>query len=251
MKSRSEHAAPAFDRWAIAVAVSAAVLLHSAIGVWLIGTQRSAGVARQSAGSPIVVTLITAASRESGAMAQSTLAATADRGDPSSEQPQSSSVPTETPTGKSVQPARVQAKPLVQSVHQPTRRDEASLSAADRAMSETAGARYRAAADLDPPPRPLEEIQPEYPDSAGLQEGTVVLRLLINSSGEVDEVTVVDASPMGLFEASAVAAFRTAKFAPGRYRGVPVASQMKIAVDYTPTNRGGAISGQGGPGFLK
>jgi len=102
---------------------------------------------------------------------------------------------------------------------------------------------YRPAPELDPPPRPLGDIDPEYPAHAGLQEGTVVLRLLISETGSVDEITVIDASPQGVFEESAIAAFAAAKFSPGRMLGMPVRSQLTIAVDYTPTNRGGAVSG--------
>lgn len=110
---------------------------------------------------------------------------------------------------------------------------------------------YRAAAQLDPAPRPLGDIDPEYPAAAGLQSGTVVLRLLIGATGTVNDVTVVRATPPGVFDASAIAAFGKALFAPGRYLGVPVKSQITIAVDYTPTNRGGAISGQNRFGGLR
>lgn len=249
MKLLDERPASSLDRWATAVAVTAAVLLHSAVGAWLIATPNSAGVARESTSSPIIVTFIAAAPKEPSAIAQSFHAAQADRGGPMLEPPRTLPAPPAIAAAKSSKP--VQMEPAMQSAHQPTRRDDRSSTSANRAIPETADARYRSAADLDPPPRPLEDIQPEYPASAGLQQGTVVIRLLINSSGEVDDVTVVDASPKGLFEASAIAAFGAAKFAPGRYRGVPVASQMTIAVDYTPTNRGGAVSGQSGLGFLK
>ena len=103
---------------------------------------------------------------------------------------------------------------------------------------------YREAKGLNPPPRPLQAIEPVYPESAGLQEGSVVLRLLISSSGDVDEVAVVRASPAGLFEESALQAFARAKFAPGYFLGIPVKSQIFIEVGYTPINRGGAVSGQ-------
>lgn len=103
---------------------------------------------------------------------------------------------------------------------------------------------YRATAGLDLPPRPLEEINPEYPEAAGSIEGTVVLRLLINSTGGVDEVAVVSATPPGYFEASALAAFGKAKFSPGYFLGVAVKSQLFIEVGYTPINRGAAVSGQ-------
>ena len=104
---------------------------------------------------------------------------------------------------------------------------------------------YRASGELDPPPAPLQSIDPVYPESAGLQEGTVVLRLLIGSLGEVDEVAVVRATPPGLFEQSALQAFAQAKFSPGYFLGIPVKSQIFIEVGYTPINRGGAVSGQG------
>lgn len=110
---------------------------------------------------------------------------------------------------------------------------------------------YRQGAELDPPPRPLEDIDPVYPAAAGLKEGTVVLRLLISATGNVDEVKVIRANPEGLFEASAVAAFGKAKFSPGRYLGLPVASEITIEVDYTPINRGGDVSGHSGIGIRR
>jgi protein TonB len=103
---------------------------------------------------------------------------------------------------------------------------------------------YHGAKGLDPPPRPLQAIDPLYPESAGLREGSVVLRLLISSSGDVDEVAVVRANPAGFFEQSALDAFGRAKFSPGYYLGIPVKSQIFIEVGYTPINRGGAVSGQ-------
>ena len=104
---------------------------------------------------------------------------------------------------------------------------------------------YRAAGELDPPPRALQDIKPEYPEAAGMQEGSVVLRLLISTSGEVDEVAVLRSTPPGLFEASALQAFAKAKFSPGYFLGIAVKSQIYIEVGYTPINRGGAVSGQG------
>lgn len=78
-----------------------------------------------------------------------------------------------------------------------------------------------------------------------MQEGSVVLRLLISTSGEVDEVAVLRSTPPGLFEASALQAFAKAKFSPGYFLGIAVKSQIYIEVGYTPINRGGAVSGQG------
>lgn len=103
---------------------------------------------------------------------------------------------------------------------------------------------YRASG-MDPPPRPLENIDLEYPPEAGTVEGTVLLRLLINASGTVDDVAVVRATPPGYFEASALKAFARARFSPGYFLGIAVKSQYYVEVGYTPINRGAAVSGQG------
>ena len=104
---------------------------------------------------------------------------------------------------------------------------------------------YLAVGRLDPGPIPLHDIEPGYPEEAGLQRGTVVLRLLINERGDVDDVAVVRAAPRGLFESSALAAFGSAKFSPGMLLGVPVKSQLTIEVEFTPINRGSTVSGRG------
>lgn len=102
---------------------------------------------------------------------------------------------------------------------------------------------YFAGGRLEPGPRPLEDIDPVYPDEAKQQEGSVVLRLLINEAGAVDNVAVVRAYPAGLFERSALEAFGNAKFSPGRMLGVAVKSQITIEVMFTPINRG-KVSGR-------
>ncbi len=98
---------------------------------------------------------------------------------------------------------------------------------------------------LDPPPRLLSEIDLVYPESAGLREGRVVLRILINERGIVDNVMVTQAFPKEFFDEAAMAAFRTALFSPGKFLGVPVKSQLLIEVEFLPTNRGANVSGKG------
>ena len=103
---------------------------------------------------------------------------------------------------------------------------------------------YLLGARLDPGPRPLDSIEPEYPESANLQEGKVVLRLLISDTGGVDNVAVVRAEPKGLFEHAAIEAFRKARFAPGMVPGTPVKSQITVEVEFLPINRGARMSGR-------
>ena len=104
---------------------------------------------------------------------------------------------------------------------------------------------YLSASQLDPGPRPLDDIEPLFPAEAGQQQGHVVLRILVNEAGVVDDVAVVRSTPQGLFERSAIDAFAAARFSPGRRLGIPVKSQMTIEVDFIPFNRGAAVSGRG------
>lgn len=104
---------------------------------------------------------------------------------------------------------------------------------------------YLNGATLDPGPIPLADIVPEYPESAHLQEGLVVLRLLINEKGDLDNVAVVRSFPKGVFEEAALAAFGPAKFSPGKLLGIPVKSQVTIEVEFMPINRGSKVSGRG------
>ena len=96
---------------------------------------------------------------------------------------------------------------------------------------------------LDPGPRPLDNIEPDYPDPY-LREGTVVLRLLISETGHVDDVAVVRSEPRGVFEQAAIDAFGKARFAPGLAAGTPVKSQITVEVRFVPVNRGGRVSGR-------
>jgi len=104
---------------------------------------------------------------------------------------------------------------------------------------------YLGGARLDPGPQPIGDIEPEYPDSGFMREGTVVLRVLIDEAGHVDNVAVVRATPRGAFEDAAIEAFGKALFSPGRAAGVPVKSQITVEVHFAPINRGARISGRG------
>ena len=96
---------------------------------------------------------------------------------------------------------------------------------------------------LDPGPRPLDDIEPDYPDPY-LREDTVVLRLLISETGHVDDVAVVRSEPHGVFEQAALDAFGKARFAPGLAAGTPVKSQITVEVRFVPVNRGARVSGR-------
>ena len=116
--------------------------------------------------------------------------------------------------------------------------------AVERVVALPAAPDYLLGATLDSGPQPIGDIEPEYPASANLQEGKVVIRVLISASGQVDNVAVVRAAPPGLFEAAALEAFGKAQFTPARVAGVPVKSQITVEVHFLPINRGSRISGR-------
>ncbi len=63
---------------------------------------------------------------------------------------------------------------------------------------------------------PIERVKPEFPQEAALKgiEGWVLLRFDITEEGGVENVSVVDASPRGMFEKKAREAIRKWKYAP-------------------------------------
>ncbi len=93
---------------------------------------------------------------------------------------------------------------------------------------------YYSARDLDVHPRALREIVPEYPAEADRQRlsGTVRLQLKLEADGRVSDIEVVNASPPGRFEDSALKAFRDARFAPAQKNGRPVRALVLIEVEY-------------------
>lgn len=95
------------------------------------------------------------------------------------------------------------------------------------------------AKQVDVHPTALYPIKPGYPDKGAEQgvEGNVVLLLLIDEAGAVKEATVVEANPEGVFEESALTAFREARFAPAQKNGRAVKSRGLIRVSYELTKQ--------------
>lgn len=210
------------NRWQLTAAVTGSVLLHAALLFGHAASRPPAGVAA-SGTPPIRVHLLHAVVAERAPSSPT----------PVAQKKANEPVATRTPPAPTPNAARV----------------DTPTAAAATAVAEESG--YRAGPTLDPPPRPLQDIEPEYPAAAGLREGSVVLRLSIGATGKVDTVEVLSAEPPGFFEASALAAFGKANFAPGRYLGQPVRSQITIEVQYTPVDRGDSVSGQSGAGLRR
>ncbi|MFH1817137.1 MAG: TonB family protein [Pseudomonadota bacterium] len=93
---------------------------------------------------------------------------------------------------------------------------------------------YYNARDLDVQPHALRIIRPDYPIAADRQKlsGTLRLQLKLEADGRVSDIDVVSANPPGLFEESAIKAFRDARFAPAQKNGRPVRALVVIEVVY-------------------
>jgi protein TonB len=98
--------------------------------------------------------------------------------------------------------------------------------------------------ELDASPVVVSSVTLEYPQAANNREGLVTLALVVAADGSVENVSVVKATPPGFFEAAAIEGFRKARFTPGMLGGVGVKSRLVVEVEFMPTNRGSAVSGQ-------
>jgi protein TonB len=89
----------------------------------------------------------------------------------------------------------------------------------------------RVEADADvTPPVPLERVNPEYPDGArdaGL-EGTVVVRLVVDREGLVEEAEVLRSSDVDELDDAALKAAWQWTFEPGEKDGAPVEAEVAI-----------------------
>jgi protein TonB len=85
---------------------------------------------------------------------------------------------------------------------------------------------------VDTPPQPIATGAFDYPAEAKSKnlQGYVLLSVLVDEQGTVAQAQVIEASPPGVFEQSALAGIRRWRFNPARSQGKPVASwvQQKI-----------------------
>ena len=88
--------------------------------------------------------------------------------------------------------------------------------------------------ELDEQPYPLQPIEPVFPYEARVneREGWVRLLLLIDHTGQLRHIEVLDASSPGAFDEAAIMAFRATPFAPGRRAGEAVNSRMIVKVEF-------------------
>lgn len=89
---------------------------------------------------------------------------------------------------------------------------------------------------VDEAPKPKARTPIEYPKAArkaGIR-GYVLFNLLIDQSGNVAKVKMLESQPEGVFDEVALASVQTWKFAPATYQGNPVRvwAKQKIRFDF-------------------
>lgn len=101
---------------------------------------------------------------------------------------------------------------------------------------------YYPAKQLDVYPQPLTAIRLDYPESAAKArvDGRLLVLLLIDEFGVVNDASVVEAQPAGYFEDAALAVFRSARFSPAQKQGHPVKSRVLLQVKYLYGESAGA-----------
>lgn len=91
---------------------------------------------------------------------------------------------------------------------------------------------YFLASELTARPVVIQDIPENFAlDLPGIQTGSLTLRLMVNASGKVDKVIVVDSMLTDEAEKLLVAAFQDIKFIPGKIADMAVATQLVIAVN--------------------
>lgn len=103
-------------------------------------------------------------------------------------------------------------------------------------------AKYFSTRDLDQRPEPLQQIDPEFPLTVdpGVR-GSVVVRLLLDSAGQVEKVIPLRSNPPGLFDEAVIKAFADARYTPGKIGKNAVKVQLVIEVEFEspPFRQGG------------
>jgi protein TonB len=85
--------------------------------------------------------------------------------------------------------------------------------------------------NLDEPPQPLVQVQPEYPEKAkkAKLEGRVLVAVVVDENGDVIEASI-HLSTNPIFNEAALEAAKKMKFKPGRLKDKPV--KVKVLIPF-------------------
>ena len=143
-------------------------------------------------------------------------------------------LPVAKPVTRSAEPPAVEEPAAVPQPAAPAAPSDTPVPTPAETFTSSVDLTYYSARDLDVQPHALQVIQPDYPGVADRQRlsGKLRLQLKLEADGRVSDVDVVSATPPGVFEESAIKAFREARFAPAQKNGHPVRALVVIEVVY-------------------
>lgn len=87
---------------------------------------------------------------------------------------------------------------------------------------------------VDTPPRPVQQAPMEFPkklQDKGI-EGYVVLSVLVNKTGNIERVKVIESKPPGVFDQAALDGIRQWRFEPATYKGEAVSLWIRQKVRF-------------------
>lgn len=128
----------------------------------------------------------------------------------------------------------VENEPQPEPVSDETWEDASGEPTPDRMESGLASTGSEDRARIDPTPVAIGRIVPAYPRRARRRghEGAVVVEIGVGGDGKVDDVAVVRSSGYDELDESAVAAVRTASFAPATEGGKGVRGRLRLTFEF-------------------
>lgn len=111
--------------------------------------------------------------------------------------------------------------------------DASAASAVDAAAAPGADKVY-SPRQLDQAPAVTKGVKPEYPSSARSRkvEGRVIVRMVVETSGQPGQCSIHSATPQGYFEEAALDAARRMRFRPGTKAGKTVRTLVLLPFDF-------------------
>lgn len=90
------------------------------------------------------------------------------------------------------------------------------------------------ASEVDSPPRIIRQMPVKYPPMAKREgiTGKVVVRCLIGTNGRAEQMQVVESTPKGIFDQSALRTLKYWQFRPGILKGRLVATWVQIPFSF-------------------
>ena len=128
----------------------------------------------------------------------------------------------------------VENEPQPKPVYDETREYAFGEPMTDRVESGLASPGSEERAKIDPAPVAIGRIVPAYPRRARRKghEGAVAVEIEVGADGKVDDVAVVESSGYAELDESAVAAVRTASFAPATEGGKGVRGRLRLTFEF-------------------